>query len=368
MLVRRGKIKEGSAPEPYRPEYEKIEGADNLFFYKGAVKVSQIERFYACPYAHLLEYGLRLRERPEAEPDGANIGTLLHIVLERFMKCGMTRGGAEIFDEVIAAPEYAFVKNSPAAAPVFKRLRRECQKVCGVMKEQQAFGGFMPRYFELDFLKDNTINSAVKLDAGGRQIALSGKIDRVDVFEADGKRYARVIDYKSGVKETNLSYSKLYRGENIQLLVYLAYMRAAGYKPAGAFYFKVHDAGGGFCMKGIVNRENEIPRMMDARLSEHGFKSDIICISTTKKGEYGKHAYAVTEDEINGLCDYALEKMRSAGGRISCGECTAFPLPDVCGFCSFGGICGFDPERDEVREEGRTFRTAEELLGDTEKY
>ena len=358
-LSGRGKLAGGRVPEPYRQRLETIAGADDLFFYRNAAKVSQIESFYACPYAHFLEYGARLKERKEAEPDGANIGTILHAVLERFMKGGMARGGAEIFDEVISEPEYAPAKNSPDTAPVFRRLRRESQKVCEVLKEQQAFSEFVPTYFEYDFMKEN---NCVAFNVRGRQIRLSGKIDRVDILEKDGRKYARVIDYKSGAGEEKLTYSKLSRGENIQLLVYLAYMRAAGYAPAGAFYFKVHNAGDGYRMGGAVCGGNELPRMMDNRLQECGFKSDIINVSTTAKGAYVKNPYTVDEGELNALCDYALEKMGEACERISGGECPAFPLPDACGFCRYGNICGFDADKDDVREDGKSFRTAEELL------
>lgn len=358
-LVLRGKIKGDGLPRAYKPPAGKIAEARGLFFYKDSTKVSQIESFYSCPYAHFLCYGLRLKERPEAGPDGANIGTLLHAVLERFMKDGMKRGGGAVFDEVADLPEYADIKNTDNA-PLFKRLRKESEKVCAVLKEQQAFSSFKPSFFELDFPGRGA--PAIELGGSGEHLKISGKIDRVDIAVSDGRQYARVIDYKTGVQETKLTYGGLSSGESLQLLVYLAYLRAAGYAPAGAFYFKVHDTQGDYRMNGVVNKENGLPAMMDFRLNEPGFKSDIINMASTKSGDCRKSPYAVDQETLCRLCDYAIAKMDGAAARIGEGECAVSPYRDACKFCTYGGICLFDPDKDEARKGGKTVRTAEELL------
>ena len=53
----------------------------------------------------------------------------------------------------------------------------------------------------------------------GIQLILGGKIDRVDLYEENGTRYIRVIDYKTGKKEFDLG--KLLYGVDMQMLLYL---------------------------------------------------------------------------------------------------------------------------------------------------
>ncbi|MFR7742396.1 MAG: PD-(D/E)XK nuclease family protein [Acutalibacteraceae bacterium] len=69
---------------------------------------------------------------------------------------------------------------------------------------------------------------------------LTGQIDRVDTYEADGRRYFRIIDYKTGHKD--FDYAELLYGKNLQMLLYLfaleSYQRRAGtpMQPAGVLY------------------------------------------------------------------------------------------------------------------------------------
>ena len=69
---------------------------------------------------------------------------------------------------------------------------------------------------------------------------LQGRIDRIDVLDADTKRI-RVIDYKSGVKKFDPTMA--YWGIQLQLLIYLAAAleRIPGAAPAGFFYCRIAD-------------------------------------------------------------------------------------------------------------------------------
>lgn len=62
----------------------------------------------------------------------------------------------------------------------------------------------------------------------------------MDTYEADGRRYFRIIDYKTGHKD--FDYAELLYGKNLQMLLYLfaleSYQRRAGtpMQPAGVLY------------------------------------------------------------------------------------------------------------------------------------
>ena len=70
-------------------------------------------------------------------------------------------------------------------------------------------------------------------------------MDRVDLMEADGRRYVRVVDYKSGSKVFRLD--DVYYGLNLQMLIYLFTIwkngtgRLEDALPAGVLYLPARD-------------------------------------------------------------------------------------------------------------------------------
>ena len=68
------------------------------------------------------------------------------------------------------------------------------------------------------------------------EVTVTGSIDRVDLYTAaDGRRYVRVIDYKTGRKKFHLR--DVLWGLNMQMLVYLAALVEEGDAlPAGVLY------------------------------------------------------------------------------------------------------------------------------------
>lgn len=67
----------------------------------------------------------------------------------------------------------------------------------------------------------------------------------MDLLDANGTRYVKIIDYKSGNK--TFHFQDIYYGLQLQLLVYLdAYLKyykktGASFKPGGVFYFRITD-------------------------------------------------------------------------------------------------------------------------------
>lgn len=76
---------------------------------------------------------------------------------------------------------------------------------------------------------------------------ISGRIDRLDVYENDRQLYVKVMDYKSGKPKFKLL--NLYHGLQLQLSTYLnAAMESMRHKyshkdviPAGIFYYYLDD-------------------------------------------------------------------------------------------------------------------------------
>ncbi len=117
---------------------------------------------------------------------------------------------------------------------------------------------FDPVAAELDFGSAASPQTAWEIDlAGGRKLALRGRIDRVDLCrdENTGDALAIVLDYKSSVKK--LDTLLVEHGVQLQLLAYLNVLRhwknpremfgAERLIPAGVFYVNLRGqfAGGG---------------------------------------------------------------------------------------------------------------------------
>ena len=74
----------------------------------------------------------------------------------------------------------------------------------------------------------------------GARISVQGKVDRVDVCRENGRTYLRVVDYKTGSKQFDLS--QVAEGLNLQMLIYLMAIwenggeRYGPVTPAGVLY------------------------------------------------------------------------------------------------------------------------------------
>ena len=129
----------------------------------------------------------------------------------------------------------------------------------------------------------------------------------------------------------------------MQPLVYLAVLREAGYLPAGAFYFPVHNSrgkrSGNYKLRGLLNTSGDLPAEMDTRL-EPGYSSDSVPAKKNKNGSYDKRITAcVTAEDLNLLIDYAIAAISKASGEIKGGFIQASPY-ERCGYCPYMAAFG----------------------------
>lgn len=87
------------------------------------------------------------------------------------------------------------------------------------LTEQVRAGRFEPGDFEMAFAFTEELEAVNFALTEEEKMHLKGRIDRVDTYEADGKLYVKVIDYKSG--NTSFDLLALYHGLQLQLVVYL---------------------------------------------------------------------------------------------------------------------------------------------------
>lgn len=101
----------------------------------------------------------------------------------------------------------------------FLRLSKLLVSVVNRLKEEFEQSDFEAKAFELKIGNDEEVKSKIIDLPDGGSVSIRGAIDRVDFFESNGKKYVRVVDYKSGSKKFLLS--DILYGLNLQMFIYL---------------------------------------------------------------------------------------------------------------------------------------------------
>ncbi len=303
---------------------------------------SKIQAFVLCPYRYYSTYSLKLRERKDSQPSYADDGTFLHYVFEHFLRTSLTDDGklalpapedVEPLADRIIADYIGEVCPFPAESMdnrllhLYSRLRRLALKMLHEILGEVRTGLFVPTYFEKGIgTRDEGSLPPVRLTLeNGSSVLLSGKIDRVDIYENDEKLYFRVVDYKSG-KHT-FSLDEVRSGMDIQLILYLFALNGAmpNATPAGAQYLFASTE------KGVT----EIKRS--------GLLLDDETVSAAVNGEsesvYSKGLTKQTMEEMQQLQQEMQDAVRSVAERILSGEAEKTPSEKACAFCPVRADC-----------------------------
>jgi ATP-dependent helicase/DNAse subunit B len=209
--------------------------------------VSRLETYLACPNRFFIESLLELEahEPPAWDYDPAQLGSLLHAILEQVYRCAADPAdpaavlaalpgvAAQVFLE--APARYGFRPSPLWEQQRAELLERLADTVVGLASMD---GGWRPLRFEQAFGFRGT--PPLILVINGQQVRLHGYIDRIDCNEAGE---LRVIDYKTG--SSHLSARDLVEGRRLQLAVYaLAARDALGFgEPVEGFYWRIGPKG-----------------------------------------------------------------------------------------------------------------------------
>ena len=303
---------------------------------------SKIQAFVLCPYRYFSTYSLRLRERKDSQPNYADDGTFLHYVFEHFLRASLTDDGklklpapedVEPLADRIIADYIGEVCPFPAESMdnrllhIYSRLRRLAFKMLHEILGEIRTGLFVPTHFEkgIGTREEGSLPPVRLTLEGGSSVLLSGKIDRVDIYESDEKLYFRVVDYKSG-KHT-FSLDEVRSGMDIQLILYLFALKGAmpDSIPAGAQYLFASTE------KGVT----EIKRS--------GLLLDDEAVSAAANGEsggiYTKGLTKQTVEEMQELQKQMQDAVRSVAERILSGEAEKTPSEKACAFCPVRADC-----------------------------
>jgi RecB family exonuclease len=185
--------------------------------------------------------GLEKREPPELGLDAAQLGSMLHAILEESYKAAEDPGDVEAVLEAMQliamqafgeAPEVYGFRPTPL-------YDLECEAWLEALKESvrglaEEGSGWVPVAYEQIFGIGDT--PPLRLDLHGEHVLVRGFIDRVD-RNAAGE--LRIVDYKTG--QSRLSITDLHEGRRLQLPVYALGARdAVGLgEPVEGFYWAI---------------------------------------------------------------------------------------------------------------------------------
>ncbi|MDO4616405.1 MAG: helicase-exonuclease AddAB subunit AddB [Lachnospiraceae bacterium] len=336
--------------------------------------VTRLEQFAACAYAHFLQYGIRLKERPVYEVTPADFGTVLHDSLQRFSERLKKEGirWAELDEEkrILLADEAleqcvhdsgnGIFHSSSRNAYMITRMRNLMRCTVSVLQEQILAGEFEPTGFEIQFPTMELPELAEIPLKDGAAMRLRGRIDRLDLLEQEDTIYIKIIDYKTG--QAKLDLASVYYGLQLQLTVYLN-VAAQQQKqlhpdkliqPVGAFLYHLKDPfveeeGKSILpemkLDGLVRAEQDTASLMDRTLAP-GVTSQVIPVGYRKDGALKSESPALTEEQFQTVRDHVDKKVQQIGEAIMDGEISVNPYRlgsrNACAYCRFSGVCCFD--------------------------
>ena len=331
--------------------------------------------FAACPYRYFAEYILELKERKEFKLEPLDLGIFYHGVLDCVLKelNNTKKDFATICNEELLAilweqitrviSESAFISNfkrhSAHNSFIIKCAGEVLEDCVLAISQMVRAGQFWPSESEVWFGKAGEGIGDYKLAIeNGRILSLSGKIDRIDVAQINGKQAALVFDYKS--KGKFFDWSKFRHGLDMQLAIYLLAVRSSK---------KYGDIAGAFYMPVDGGMKKAFPDELDARKDSFNHKAKGIfngeyfdridsnasgwskyynLFSSEKNGPYGHYSTsgALKPKDFEKVLRLAEENIIRIGEQIASGkiEITPYKLGDetACSVCKYQSVCRFD--------------------------
>lgn len=330
-------------------------------------KATRLEKYAACAYAHFMEYGLKLAERPVYEIKVTDIGTLYHNCVEAFtrrIKNEKTDINTiddkrrqelihECMQQIAVSYENGVFFSNKRNQFIFEKCEKVADRTAWVILEHLKKGKFSMDYLELS--------------------VTNGRIDRVDSLEIDGTKYIKIIDYKSG--STKFSPVEVACGLKMQLMFYMNSVlekertenRNIRVEPAAVFYFNIEDPvleyNEGisdeasyrermlkeFTMSGFVNSRIEVFEGIDSDVIQTGKQSVVFGMGSKNincQMNLEKHRGAGSCYNFENFLDYVKNMADDFANEIIEGNISLKPYKmgtkTACTYCKYKEICSFD--------------------------
>ena len=366
--------------------FEDEDTAKRFFGNNMVLSSSRADRYQQCRFSYFCEYGIQARPLRAAEIGFPEFGTLTHYVMEntlptyvendiRTVTKAQCYADAEAGVNRYVEEEMGGIDDKPERFLYqLKRLRRVCGNFLWQAVRELSQSRFVPADYELNISLRSDDPDAVRplvfTLPDGATVQMVGKIDRIDICDIDGERYARVIDYKTGTKLFSLR--DVVEGLNLQMLIYLLTVWKNGTNrygkvlPAGLLYMPsttpMHKADGkpdaatleashtkAMRMNGLLLDDKQVLRAMEADV-----KGVFIPVKMKNDGDLyaGSPVASLAEFGLLGKkVEAILTDMASTLRRGDIDAAPFSPKGDVspsCTYCAYKAVCGHE-DGDRVR-------------------
>lgn len=382
--------KRQSAASRWRRGRLSLEASRSLYGTTAPLSATRLDNLRACHFLHFLKYGLRLRPRQRAALQATDYGTFVHAVLEQVLRdaAGEPDGIRALHEDddrrftVTEAAANAYIEESLKGAEdsgrlryLLSRMKRAIHAVVDSAVDELAASDFTPAAFELGFGPGRDLPP---IRAGqDLPVAVSGAVDRVDTWVHGGKRYLRVVDYKTGKKK--FDFTDLQSGRGLQMLLYLFALEQEGEElftdggpivPAGVLYIPARDPlvdgkrdmtleeiakarEKDLTRRGLVLGEEEVLSAMEHSVGGYRY------LPVDKKGDY-----LVTQDQMEQLEALVAESLTQAAEELATGDIDADPFwrgprENACRWCEYGAACHFEESCGDRRRWQRHIKPVE---------
>lgn len=349
-----------------------------LFGDSVSLSASRFEDYRKCPFMYYCKKGLGLYPPRKVDMDRPSRGTAIHYCLCEFLKeygkeklTAMERKEIknavkkyldEYYQSDAVGGDYGKTRRFKAA---FSRLSDTLTDIMERLRDEFSQNEFVPAGFEYTLRHFDGDEKPLKLVTdSGITVYFDGTVDRIDVYEKDGVKYIRVVDYKSGNKE--FKFTDLLYGINMQMLLYLFALtdtshggKFSGEIPAGALYMPSRDIApkldrndedadkavtGTYKMSGAVLDNADVIEAME---KECGGK--FIPVKQKADGSYTKESKLVTAAEFDNLRKFSYSLLAETAESLINGRVEASPLAEgkslPCEYCDYSAVCGnYPPE------------------------
>ncbi|MCL2058799.1 MAG: exodeoxyribonuclease V subunit gamma [Oscillospiraceae bacterium] len=427
----------------YRKPWVRLPGS-TAFNITRNISVSQLERYAACPFSYLGEYLVRALPRREHKIEAPDVGSFVHKAIEIASR-GMSEPDSNIsIDECRArsgeAVDWLLAEDKVSVFASNSRNRYQKDRVKDIvawsiyaMSKHTAVGAYKPWKHEMRFSAEieaapvwhditaapaaptesaasatfaepathaasvsPAAPDALAVPAGQPPLTIRGIVDRVDVANAGGRTYVRVVDYKTGHRR--ISICDIVNGLTLQLPVYLeAALNAASLGsnvgggnplPGGMFYFETRQPVinaskngraalyGGNAMQGartidsdaraaatppapddalldlmtmsgyIIGDEDDYENTYEKDIREIGASRIIKGVSVKRDGMFTARVFAPDLEDYALINRAVAMSINEICAGLGMGRFDVAPYKKSgrtpCGYCKYRGACGLD--------------------------
>lgn len=370
---------------PVRPErfsLESEETAQSLFGRNMRVSPSKLDRYHQCRFAYFCERGLGVKKPRKAQLSPIESGTIIHYVLQQVTSrypgkalCELKEEDCRrlvrrILDDYLEEALGGEVDKTARFKYLFTRMANTLVRLIEHLAMEFAVCDFSPAAFELPIAKDSQVPPLELSVLGKGTIWVEGIVDRVDVMEKRGKRYVRVVDYKTGTR--NFDFTDIYYGLHLQMLVYLFSICQNGKDnlenvlPAGVLYMPGKT---GFLSAGRHAGEDEMEKEQKKALKMNGLLlSDPIVLkgmeedgagvfipAKVKDGQIDAKSSVASLEELGKLKRHIESLLCQMAKNLWSGEIAALPAEengfDLCDWCDYRSVCGREEDGPKQHRE-----------------